>query len=116
MLQTVRFTLPFRTIKPLEPDLPGQKVGAREYFQIFCPDPKFCTARAVAIFDGIEIESGVAFEIGFAYCLGKPIVGIKIAYRTFSEMEEINLILEVPISRICHSVLEALSMPEKLTC
>jgi nucleoside 2-deoxyribosyltransferase len=29
---------------------------------------------AVAIFDGIEIESCVAFEIGFAYCLGNPIV------------------------------------------
>ena len=50
----------------------------------------------VAILDGIEVESGVAFEMGYACCLGKPIIGLKTDYRTFSSIEEVNLMLKVP--------------------
>jgi nucleoside 2-deoxyribosyltransferase len=62
----------------------------------------------VAILDGIEVESGVAFEIGYAYCLGKPIIGLKTDYRTFSKIEDINLILEVPLIKICRTIEEVI--------
>ena len=67
------------------------------------------TLWLVAVLDGIEVESGVTFELGYARCLGKPIIGLKTDYQTFSKIEEINLILDVPILKICASVDEILS-------
>lgn len=37
----------------------------------------------VAVLDGIEVDAGVAYEIGYAKALGKPIIGLKTDYRTF---------------------------------
>jgi nucleoside 2-deoxyribosyltransferase len=67
----------------------------------------------VAILDGVEVDSGVAFEMGFANALGKPIIGLKTDYRTFSPIEEINLILEVSIINICETVDEVISILKK---
>jgi len=36
----------------------------------------------VAILDGVDVDAGVAFEIGYAKALGKPIIGLKTDYRT----------------------------------
>lgn len=63
----------------------------------------------VAILDGPDVESGVAFELGYAHCLGKPVIGLKTDYRTFSKIEEINLMLEVSMLKICGSVEEVLT-------
>jgi nucleoside 2-deoxyribosyltransferase len=63
----------------------------------------------VAVLDGSNVDPGVAFELGYAYCLGKPIVGLKTDYRTFSKIEEVNLMLEVPLVRLCGNVEELLS-------
>jgi nucleoside 2-deoxyribosyltransferase len=64
----------------------------------------------VAILDGIEVESGVAFELGYAHCLGKPIIGLKTDYRIFSKMEEVNLMLEVPMLKICAELGEVMAL------
>jgi nucleoside 2-deoxyribosyltransferase len=58
----------------------------------------------VAVLDGIEVDAGVAYEMGYAKALGKPIFGFKTDYRTFSGMEEVNLMLEVSMVKICRSV------------
>jgi nucleoside 2-deoxyribosyltransferase len=58
----------------------------------------------VAVLDGVEVDAGVACEMGYARALGKPIVGFKTDYRTFSGMEEVNLILEVSLTKICKSI------------
>lgn len=63
----------------------------------------------VAVLDGVEVDSGVAFEMGFAKALGKPIIGLKTDYRTFSRIEEVNLMLEVSIMNICETVDEVIS-------
>jgi len=60
----------------------------------------------VAVLDGIDVESGVAFEIGYAAALGKPIIGLKTDHRNFSKMENINLILEVSMKGIYGSTKE----------
>jgi nucleoside 2-deoxyribosyltransferase len=57
-----------------------------------------------AVLDGMEVDAGVAYEIGYATALGKPIVGLKTDYRAFSEMEEVNLMLEVSLIKICKSI------------
>jgi nucleoside 2-deoxyribosyltransferase len=64
---------------------------------------------AVAVLDGVEVDSGVAFEMGFAKALGKPIIGLKTDYRTFSLMEEVNLMLEVSMRNICETIDEVMS-------
>lgn len=64
----------------------------------------------VAVLDGVEVDSGVAFEMGFAKALGKPIIGLKTDYRTFSRKEKVNLILEVSMMNICETVDEVISI------
>jgi len=62
----------------------------------------------LALLDGIDVDPGVAFELGYAHALGKPIFGLKTDYRTFSRIEEINLMLEVPIRSIFRSIKDAI--------
>lgn len=58
----------------------------------------------VAVLDGVEVDSGVAFEIGYATAIGKPVIGLKTDHRTFSRTEEVNLMLEVSMKIICRTV------------
>ncbi|MGQ9460411.1 MAG: nucleoside 2-deoxyribosyltransferase [Candidatus Bathyarchaeaceae archaeon] len=58
----------------------------------------------VAVLDGAEVDSGVAFEMGYATALGKPMIGLKTDHRTFSKMEDVNLMLEVPLIKLCNSI------------
>lgn len=67
------------------------------------------SAVVVAVLDGIEVDAGVAFEMGYATALRKPIVGLKTDYRTFSKMEEVNLMLEVPLVKLCKSIDEVIA-------
>lgn len=39
----------------------------------------------VAILDGPDADSGTAFEAGYAYALGKPVVGVRTDYRAQQE-------------------------------
>ena len=47
----------------------------------------------VAILDGPDVDSGTAFEIGYACARGKPVIGIKTDTRVFAHKEEVNLML-----------------------
>ena len=66
-----------------------------------------------AVLGAIEVDSGVAFEIGFAKALGKPVIGLKADYRTFSRVEEVSSILGVPMRNICETVDEVMSTPKR---
>jgi len=68
----------------------------------------------VAVLDGKDVDSGSAFEIGYAYACSKPIIGLKTDYRMFSRMEEVNLMLEVPLVRLCRSVEEVIDTLESM--
>ena len=68
----------------------------------------------VAILDSINVDAGVTYEMGYATALGKPIVGLKTDYRTFSKMEEVNLMLEVPLIKICKNVDEVIDSLSKI--
>jgi nucleoside 2-deoxyribosyltransferase len=63
----------------------------------------------VAVLDGVEVDAGVAFEMGYAAALGKLLLGLKTDYRTFSRMEEVNLMVETPVIRICTCIDEVLA-------
>lgn len=68
----------------------------------------------VAVLDGINVDAGVAYEMGYAKALGKPIIGLKTDYRTFSKMEEVNLMLEVPLIKICKNLDEVIDSLSKI--
>ena len=50
----------------------------------------------VAVLDGADVDAGVAFEVGRAHALGKPIVGIRTDYRPGAE-QGVNLM----VARAC---------------
>ena len=62
----------------------------------------------VAVLDGVDVDAGVAYEMGYAKALGKPIIGLKTDYRAFSKREEVNLILVVSMIKICKSINEVI--------
>jgi len=68
----------------------------------------------VAVLDGMEVDAGVAYEIGYAKALSKPIIGLKTDYRTFSRMEKVNLMLEISIVKICKSIREIIDVLSKM--
>ena len=68
----------------------------------------------VAILDGLEVDSGTAFEIGYASALDKPVIALKTDYRTFSKIENINLMLEVPLVKLCKDIDEIIKTLKKL--
>jgi nucleoside 2-deoxyribosyltransferase len=69
----------------------------------------------IAVLDGIDVDAGVAFEIGYAKALGKPIIGLKTDYRTFSRTEDVNLMLNLSSIKICTSISEAINVLKSIT-
>ncbi|HII00954.1 TPA: nucleoside 2-deoxyribosyltransferase [Methanosarcinaceae archaeon] len=48
----------------------------------------------VAVLDGVDVDSGTAWEIGYAYAKGKPIIGLRTDFRELSN-GIVNLMIEV---------------------
>jgi len=61
----------------------------------------------VAVVDGADVDSGTAWEIGYAYARGKPILGLRTDFRTLGIEGTVNLMIE-------RSVLLCKSIPELL--
>ncbi len=89
----------------------GSEEEKRRIFEMDLSALKGCNA-VVAVLDGECVDSGTAFELGYAYAIGKPIIGIKTDYRTFSPVEELNLMIEVAVRLIKASTFE--EMKERL--
>ena len=49
----------------------------------------------LAILDGTDVDSGTAAEIGFAFALGKPVVGLRLDLRTTGDNEAAVVNLQV---------------------
>ena len=63
----------------------------------------------IAILDGNDVDAGTAFELGYAYAAGKPLYGLKTDYRSFSPIENVNLMIEVPLRQIFRSLGEVIA-------
>ncbi|MDD1745942.1 MAG: nucleoside 2-deoxyribosyltransferase [Candidatus Methanoperedens sp.] len=48
----------------------------------------------VAVVDGADVDSGTAWEIGYAYALGKSILGLRTDFRTLGIEGTVNLMIE----------------------
>jgi nucleoside 2-deoxyribosyltransferase/predicted secreted protein len=48
----------------------------------------------VAIIDGADADSGTAWEIGYAFAQGKPVIALRTDFRRIGHHEHVNLMLE----------------------
>ncbi len=62
----------------------------------------------VAVIDGADIDSGTAWEIGFAFAKAKPVIGLRTDFRTLGIEGTVNLMIEQSVV-ICMSVPELLN-------
>lgn len=62
----------------------------------------------VAVIDGADVDSGTAWEIGFAFAKAKPVLGLRTDFRTLGIEGTVNLMIERSVV-ICMSVSELLN-------
>lgn len=62
----------------------------------------------VAVIDGADIDSGTAWEIGFAYSKGKPVFGLRTDFRTLGIEGTVNLMIEQSVI-LCSGISELLN-------
>jgi nucleoside 2-deoxyribosyltransferase len=67
----------------------------------------------IAVLDGLDVDSGTAFEIGVASTLGKYIIGIKTDFRAMAYANranpleaEMNLMIRYSINGLCRDLKE----------
>lgn len=62
----------------------------------------------VAVIDGTDVDSGTAWEIGYAFAKGKTIIGLRTDFRTLGIEGTVNLMIEKSVI-LCTSVAELLN-------
>ncbi|MDR2943687.1 MAG: nucleoside 2-deoxyribosyltransferase [Methanosarcinales archaeon] len=60
----------------------------------------------VAVLDGTDVDSGTAWELGYAYAAGKPIIGIRTDFRIQTPGEKVNLMIQETLTDFAGSVSE----------
>ncbi|MFP4057117.1 MAG: nucleoside 2-deoxyribosyltransferase [Candidatus Brocadiia bacterium] len=70
-------------VLPQDFKAPGEKDAGAHFAAIFrrCIEGVEAADAVVAVLDGSDADSGTAFEMGYAYALGKPVVGLRTDYR-----------------------------------
>jgi nucleoside 2-deoxyribosyltransferase len=58
----------------------------------------------VAVLEGVDVDSGTAWEIGYAYALGKPVIGVRTDFRTLGAEGTVNLMVERSVTKLCRDV------------
>lgn len=66
-----------------------------------------------AVIDGTDVDSGTAWEIGYAFAKGKPIIGLRTDFRTLGIEGTVNLMIERSLV-LCASVPELLNRLKSL--
>ena len=106
--------LPQRDVGKLDELLANE--GERAYRAIFERDLRGLDRAdaVVAILDGPDVDSGTAFEVGYAYAMGKPVVGLKTDMRVFAKDEELNNMLAQGIRALARNFDEMVSELRRL--
>ncbi len=58
----------------------------------------------VAVLDGSDVDSGTAWEMGYAYGKGKPVYGLRTDFRIFGPEEKVNLMCQEGCVRVCADI------------
>jgi hypothetical protein len=67
----------------------------------------------VSVLDGTDVDSGTAWEIGYAYALGKPIIGLRTDFRTLGIEGVVNLMIELSVI-LCTNIPELMDRLENI--
>ncbi|MFZ2411633.1 MAG: nucleoside 2-deoxyribosyltransferase, partial [Candidatus Methanoperedens sp.] len=67
----------------------------------------------VAVIDGTDVDSGTAWEIGYAFAKGKTITGLRTDFRTLGIEGTVNLMIERSVI-LCTSITEFLNRLKSL--
>ena len=67
----------------------------------------------VAVLDGADADSGTAWEMGYAFAQGKPVIALRTDFRRVGHHEQVNLMLEqsAAITQSTDALLEAIRAP-----
>lgn len=68
----------------------------------------------VAVIDGVDVDSGTAWEIGYAFAKGKPVIGLRTDFRTLGIEGTVNLMIERSVI-LCMSISELLNHLKSMT-
>lgn len=106
--------LPQRDVGKLDELL--RRKGKRAYREIFEQDLEGIERADVvaAILDGPDVDSGTAFEVGYAFARGKPVLGLKTDMRVFAKGEELNNMLAQAVRALARSLEELVEELRKL--
>src|SRR5690606_4794601 len=66
----------------------------------------------VAVLDGVDVDSGTAWEIGYAYAKEKPVIGLRTDFKSLSD-GVVNLMVEMAIVALARDENELLKTMEK---
>lgn len=69
----------------------------------------------VAVLDGADVDSGTAWEIGYAYAKGKSIFGLKTDFRTLGPEGIINLMIDQSADAIAFDIPGVLEILKQYT-
>ena len=89
------------------PSQDGGLLGKDNDDEVFQMDIKALNKAdiVVASLNGVDVDSGTAFELGYAFAKGKKLFGLHTDFRTFSPTSDVNLML-LKSCVICHSLQE----------
>lgn len=81
----------------------GEAHEEEAYATLFrkCVDGVDDADAVVAIIDGADVDSGTAWEMGYAYARGKPVIGVRTDFRPGAE-DGVNIML----SRSCEHLVK----------
>jgi len=68
----------------------------------------------VAVIDGADVDSGTAWEIGYAFAKGKPVIGLRTDFRSLGIEGTVNLMIERS-AILCMSISELLNHLKSMT-
>ncbi|MBN1167038.1 MAG: nucleoside 2-deoxyribosyltransferase [Methanospirillaceae archaeon] len=86
----------FRVYLPQEEDDTESARDMREQHALFSKNLQALKRSdiVVAVIDGADADSGTAWEMGYAYAQGKPVIAIRSDFRMAGMYEKVNLMLE----------------------
>jgi nucleoside 2-deoxyribosyltransferase len=97
-------------------DAPHDHAGSGYAAPIFRADLAGLNGADVllAVCDGIPVDDGTAWEIGYAFARGLPVVGLRTDSRIVGREEQVNLMIQESVTAMVHSIDEALATLREL--
>lgn len=84
----------------------------QERIFIRCVEGVVASDLIVAVLDGVDVDSGTAWEIGYAYAKEKPVIGLRTDFRELAD-GIVNLMVEMAIVSLARDEEELLKVLEK---